>query len=54
MAKTSNADRQRYWRKVIERQRTSGQSIVGACSEKGLPAIPLTDTAALEALLPNR
>ena len=27
MATTSIADRQRYWREVIERQRASGQSI---------------------------
>jgi hypothetical protein len=36
MAKASRADRQRYWREVIERQQASGQSIVGFCSEEGL------------------
>lgn len=36
MAKPRNADRRRYWREVIERQRTSGQSIVGFCSQEGL------------------
>jgi len=36
MAKASRADRQRYWREVIERQRASGQSIVGFCSTEGL------------------
>jgi hypothetical protein len=36
MAKTRNADRQRYWREVIERQRASGQSIVGFCSKERL------------------
>ena len=36
MAKASRADRQRYWREVIERQQASGQSIVGFCSKEGL------------------
>jgi hypothetical protein len=36
MAKTGSVDRPRYWRKVIERQRTCGQSIVGFCSKEGL------------------
>jgi hypothetical protein len=36
MAKTMSADRQRYWREVIERQQASGQSIVGFCSKEGL------------------
>ena len=36
MAKTRSADRQRYWREVIERQQASGQSIVGFCSKEGL------------------
>ena len=36
MAKTSSADRRRHWREVVERQRTSGQSIVGFCSREGL------------------
>ena len=36
MAKASRADRQQYWREVIERQRASGQSIVGFCSKEGL------------------
>ncbi len=36
MAKARSADRQRYWQDVIERQRASGQSIVGFCSEEGL------------------
>src|SRR5512144_3198041 len=36
MAKARSADRRRYWREVIERQRTSGQSIVGFCSQEGL------------------
>jgi len=35
MAKASRADRQRYWREVIERQQASGQSIVGFCSKEG-------------------
>ena len=36
MAKARSADRQRYWREVIERQRASGQSVVGFCSKEGL------------------
>ena len=36
MAKARSADRQRYWREVIERQRASGQSIVGFCSKEAL------------------
>lgn len=36
MARTGSADRQRYWRKVIERQRASGQSIVGFCAQENL------------------
>lgn len=36
MAKSRNADRQRYWQKMIERQQASGQSIVGFCAEKRL------------------
>ena len=36
MAKVRSADRQRYWQAVIERQRTSGQNIVGFCSQEGL------------------
>jgi hypothetical protein len=36
MAKTRSADRQRYWREVIERQQASGQSIVGFCGQEGL------------------
>ena len=36
MAKTSSADRRRYWREVVECQRTSGQSIIGFCSREGL------------------
>ncbi len=36
MAKTRSADRQRYWREVIERQQASGQSIVGFCAKEGL------------------
>ena len=36
MAKTRSADRQRYWREVIERQQASGQNIVGFCSKEGL------------------
>ena len=35
MAKTCGADRQRYWREVIERRRTSGQSIVGFGAKEG-------------------
>lgn len=38
MAKTMGADRQRFWREVIDRQRTSGQSIVGFCAKEGLTA----------------
>jgi hypothetical protein len=36
MAKARSADRQRYWREVIERQQASGQSIVGFCSKEAL------------------
>ncbi len=36
MVKTGSADRQRYWREVIERQQASGQSVVRFCSEEGL------------------
>jgi hypothetical protein len=36
MALTTSADRQRYWRKAIERQQASGQSIVGFCAKGGL------------------
>jgi hypothetical protein len=36
MARATNADRQRYWREVIERQRASGQSIVRFCAKEGL------------------
>lgn len=36
MAKTRSADRQRYWRELIERQQASGQSIVGFCSKESL------------------
>ena len=36
MAKTRSADRQRYWRKVIERQQARGQSIVGFCAQEKL------------------
>ena len=36
MAKARSADRQQYWRGVIERQQASGQSIVGFCSKEGL------------------
>src|ERR1035437_660355 len=36
MAKARSADRQRYWREIIERQQASGQSIVGFCSKEGL------------------
>jgi hypothetical protein len=36
MAKIRIADRQRYWWEAIERQRASGQSIVGFCSKEGL------------------
>ena len=36
MAMARRADRQRFWREVIERQRASGQSIVGFCSKEGL------------------
>jgi hypothetical protein len=36
MATAKSADRQRYWREVIERQQASGQSIVGFCSREGL------------------
>ena len=36
MAKARSADRQRYWREVIERQRASGHSIIGFCSKEGL------------------
>lgn len=36
MAKVSSVDRQGYWRKVLERQRDSGQSIVGFCIKERL------------------
>jgi hypothetical protein len=36
MAKTRSADRQQFWRQVVERQRASGQSIVRFCSNEGL------------------
>jgi hypothetical protein len=36
MARATNGDRQRHWREVIERQRASGQSIVGFCLKEGL------------------
>lgn len=36
MAKANRADRRRYWQEVIERQRASGQSIVGFCTKEGL------------------
>jgi len=36
MAKARSADRQQYWREVIERQQASGQSIVGFCAKEGL------------------
>jgi hypothetical protein len=36
MAKARTADRQGYWRGLIERQQASGQSIVRFCSEEGL------------------
>ena len=36
MARTRSADRQRHWREAIERQRASGQSIVGFCAKEGL------------------
>ena len=36
MAKARSSDRRRYWRAVIERQRASGQSILGFCSKEGL------------------
>ena len=36
MAKTRIADRQRHWRKVIERQQASRQSIVGFCAQENI------------------
>jgi hypothetical protein len=36
MATTSSADRQRHWRKVIERQQGSELSIVAFCAQKKL------------------
>ena len=36
MAMARNANRQQYWREVIERQQGSGQSIVGFCSKERL------------------
>ena len=36
MAKTRSADRRRHWRKLIERQRGSGQSIVAFCAQQKL------------------
>lgn len=36
MAKTGSVDRQWYWRRVIERQRASGESIVGFCAREKL------------------
>ena len=36
MAATRSADRRQHWRKVIERQQGSGQSIVGFCAQQKL------------------
>jgi hypothetical protein len=36
MAKTRSADRQRYWREVIDRQQASGESVVGFCAKERL------------------
>jgi hypothetical protein len=36
MARATKGDRQRHWREVIERQRASGQSIVGFCMKEGV------------------
>ncbi len=36
MAKTSRADRRRYWQEAIERQKDSGQSIVAFCAKEEL------------------
>jgi len=36
MARTGSAGRRRYWREIIERQRDSGQSIVGFCAQEKL------------------
>jgi hypothetical protein len=36
MAKTRSADRQRYWREVIDRQQASGKSVVGFCAKERL------------------
>jgi hypothetical protein len=36
MATTRIEDRQRHWRKVIERQKDSGQSIVAFCAQEKL------------------
>jgi hypothetical protein len=36
MAKTSSADRQRHWRKLMERQQGSGLSIVAFCAQEKL------------------
>ena len=36
MATTSSADRQRHWRKLIERQQGSGRSIVAFCAQERL------------------
>jgi hypothetical protein len=36
MAKTKRADRRQFWQKAIDRQLTSGQSIVGFCAKEGI------------------
>ena len=36
MVKQSRQDRQRRWQEAIDRQRASGQSIVGFCAKEGL------------------
>ena len=36
MAMARRADRQQFWREVIERQQASGQSIVGFCAKERL------------------
>lgn len=39
MAQAGNAERKRYWRDLIGRQRSSGQSIAAFCRETGVSAV---------------
>ena len=39
MAQAGNGERKRYWRDLIGRQRSSGQSIAAFCREAGVSAV---------------